>query len=180
MARAEDKHSRGGLAGRGRRRGQSMVELALMMPLLALIMVGTLDMGRVFFYYTRLSDAVKEGALFGMRTPAAVAPSSSTCYTSEFQNVDPDNVLYHVRQAGSGLNLQDCSGTTKLITVTCYSGTTTTVKPCAVVSGTGQAASGDTMAVTATYDFVPITKQLMGVFGGPKWTIRKTVKMRIL
>src|SRR5207302_8907320 len=101
MARAGDKHNRGRPAGRGRRRGQSMVELALMMPLLALIMVGTLDMGRMFFYYTRLSDAVKEGALFGMRTPAALAPSSSTCYTSEFQNVDPDNVLYHVRQARS-------------------------------------------------------------------------------
>src|SRR5947207_1531652 len=151
MARAGDKHSRGGRAGRGRRRGQSMVELALMMPLLALIMVGTLDMGRVFFYYTRLSDAVKEGALFGMRTPAAVAPSGSACYTSEFQNADPDNVLYHVRQAGSGLNLQDCSGTTKLITVTCYSGTSTTVTPCSVPSGStaSHAKGGDTMVVTA-------------------------------
>ena len=80
MTRAGDKHSRGQPAGRGRRRGQSMVELALMMPLLALIMVGTLDMGRMFFYYTRLlRTETSPSQIFALeeREPATDLPEAS-------------------------------------------------------------------------------------------------------
>lgn len=174
MTRPGFCQSRDGSARPRRWRGQSVVELAVMMPVLALLLVGALDLGRVFFYYVGLSNAVKEGALFGIHEPAAVAASG---LSSQFLNPDPDNIKYHVKQESpSYLNLQDSQ-----ITVTCYSGTSTTVIPCAVPSGqTGAAASGDTIAVTATYTFSPITKQLMGVFGSSTLTIRKTAKMRIL
>ncbi len=40
-----------GLAGHERRwRGQSMVELALILPVLGLILLGTVDLGRALFY----------------------------------------------------------------------------------------------------------------------------------
>lgn len=48
----------------GRRRGQSLVELALLLPMLTLIIVGTLDLARVFATTVRLTNAVKEGALY--------------------------------------------------------------------------------------------------------------------
>lgn len=62
-ARAEGKRDR------GRRRGQSVVELALAMPVMLLLMLGTIDIGRVFFDYVQLRNAVREGAGYGARMP---------------------------------------------------------------------------------------------------------------
>ena len=50
-------------------RGQSLVELALALPVLLLILLGTLDLGRVFFDYIQLRGAVHEGAAYGARHP---------------------------------------------------------------------------------------------------------------
>ena len=54
---------------RRKERGQSLVELALAMPLLLLLMLGTIDIGRVFFTYIELRNAVREGASYGSRFP---------------------------------------------------------------------------------------------------------------
>jgi Flp pilus assembly protein TadG len=50
-------------------RGQSLVEVALAMPVLLLVLAGILDVGRAYFTYVALSDAAAEGAAF-----AAVHP----------------------------------------------------------------------------------------------------------
>lgn len=50
-------------------RGQSLVELAISLPLLLLIMLGTIDLGRVFFDYIQLRNAVREGAAYAARNP---------------------------------------------------------------------------------------------------------------
>ena len=53
----------------GSERGQSLVELALTMPLLLLLMLGTLDVGQMFFGYIELRNAVREGAGYGSHFP---------------------------------------------------------------------------------------------------------------
>lgn len=50
-------------------RGQSMVELALSMPLLLLILLGTIDVSRLFFDYIQMRQAVVEGTTYGQRHP---------------------------------------------------------------------------------------------------------------
>ena len=50
-------------------RGQSIVELALTLPLLLLLLLGTIDIGRVFFDYIQMRDAALEGATYGARSP---------------------------------------------------------------------------------------------------------------
>jgi Flp pilus assembly protein TadG len=57
----------------GNRRGQGIVELALSMPLLLLLLLGTIDVGRVFFDYVQLRNAVREGAGYGARMPSDTA-----------------------------------------------------------------------------------------------------------
>jgi Flp pilus assembly protein TadG len=52
-----------------RSKGQSMVELAIAMPLMLLLMLGTIDLGRMFFDYVELRNAVREGAGYGARMP---------------------------------------------------------------------------------------------------------------
>lgn len=50
-------------------KGQSMVEMALAMPLLILILAGILDLGRAYFTYVALSDAAAEGAAYAAQHP---------------------------------------------------------------------------------------------------------------
>ena len=52
------------------RSGQGIVELAISMPLLLLILLGTIDMGRVFFDYIEMRQAAIEGATYGSRRPS--------------------------------------------------------------------------------------------------------------
>ena len=58
---------------RGRYRGQrsqSMVEFALVAPLLLLLLFGIVDFGRVIYTYVTLSQAVNEGARVAIRDSA--------------------------------------------------------------------------------------------------------------
>ncbi len=68
--------------------GQSVVETALILPILIVCLFGTLDMGRAVYAYVTLSHAVREGCR------AAVVESNS----NEF-------VIQTVVNAGIGLNL---------------------------------------------------------------------------
>jgi len=44
-----------------RSNGQSLVEFALIFPMLLVLLLGFLDLGRVIFYYSSLTNAVREG-----------------------------------------------------------------------------------------------------------------------
>jgi Flp pilus assembly protein TadG len=60
-----------GRPARARRRpGYSLVEMALATPLLLLLMLGTIDLGRMFFDFIQLRGAAIEGATYGGRNPS--------------------------------------------------------------------------------------------------------------
>src|SRR5437588_12801047 len=44
--------------------GQSLVELALALPLLLLILIGLADLGRSFYYTTAIASAARQGAAY--------------------------------------------------------------------------------------------------------------------
>jgi Flp pilus assembly protein TadG len=54
-------------------KGQSLVEVAITLPVIILIMAGVLDLGRAYFTYVALSDAAAEGAAY-----AAINPGDTT------------------------------------------------------------------------------------------------------
>jgi Flp pilus assembly protein TadG len=54
-------------------RGQSLVELAITLPILILLLLGTLDFGMAIFSYSMLRDAAQEGAFYGSFNPSNVA-----------------------------------------------------------------------------------------------------------
>jgi Flp pilus assembly protein TadG len=56
---------------RSRTRGQALVELAIILPVLLLLFLATLDLGRLFYSSITLSNAAREGAM-----EAAVNPDS--------------------------------------------------------------------------------------------------------
>lgn len=47
-------------------RGQSLVEFALIFPVVIFLLLGFFDIGRVIFYYSSLSNAVREGTRAGI------------------------------------------------------------------------------------------------------------------
>jgi len=48
------------------RRGQALVELALILPLLILLLMGTIEFGRIFHSYLIITNASREGARAGI------------------------------------------------------------------------------------------------------------------
>jgi hypothetical protein len=50
-------------------RGQTLVEYALMLPLMILIILFLLDAGRAVYYYSVIHNAVREGARYGIINP---------------------------------------------------------------------------------------------------------------
>jgi Flp pilus assembly protein TadG len=50
-------------------KGQSLVELAISLPVILLILLGTFDFGMALFSYSILRDAAQEGALYGSFNP---------------------------------------------------------------------------------------------------------------
>lgn len=52
-----------------RERGQSLVELAIMLPILLIILLGIIDFGRVFYAYVTITNASREGARYGSMHP---------------------------------------------------------------------------------------------------------------
>ncbi len=54
-------------------RGQSVVEFAIVLPVLLFIALGAVDVGRVFFDYIGLRAAAMDGALYGARFPGETA-----------------------------------------------------------------------------------------------------------
>lgn len=50
-------------------RGQGLVEFALLLPVLLLILLGTIEFGRIFFIYVNIANAAREGARYGMVNP---------------------------------------------------------------------------------------------------------------
>lgn len=47
-------------------RGQTIVELALLLPILTMLMLGALDLGRAFYFYCGVANAARVGAQYAM------------------------------------------------------------------------------------------------------------------
>ena len=54
-------------------RGSSLVELALVLPLLLLILVVLVDLGRAYYYAISISSAAHAGAVYGIQNPTDVS-----------------------------------------------------------------------------------------------------------
>ena len=55
--------------------GQSLVEIAISLPVLLLIVLGLADFGRAFYYTSAIANAAREGAIYVSRQPSASAAS---------------------------------------------------------------------------------------------------------
>lgn len=90
---------------RGRSRGQSLVEFALVAPLFFLLLFGSIEAGRFIFYYEVLSNASRDGARYAIVNGAnsldcptgPPAPKSRACDTTG------EDVVDAVRNSAAGV-----------------------------------------------------------------------------
>jgi len=54
-------------------RGQGLVELSLLLPILLVVAMGAVDLGRVYFAYVAVVNAAREGAFYASLNPGADA-----------------------------------------------------------------------------------------------------------
>ena len=93
-------------------RGQSLIELAITLPILILLLLGTLDFGMAIFSYSMLRDAAQEGAFYGSFNPANVAEienrarnisprANDAVFSSPLRLRDKDLIKVNVQVLGS-------------------------------------------------------------------------------
>jgi Flp pilus assembly protein TadG len=61
------------LVSDGQTRGQSLVELAILLPMMMILVAGIVDIGRAYYTYLSLHDAAAEGAAYGSIHPSDTA-----------------------------------------------------------------------------------------------------------
>ena len=81
-------------------KGQSLVEFALVLPILLLIIMGVFDLGRLFYIKVALNSAAREGAYYLSYNPsdyvsATVHPDTDAAVMAELDNlgIASDDVL---------------------------------------------------------------------------------------
>ena len=151
--------------------GQSMVELALLTPLLLLMVIGIVEMGRYGYLSILLSNAARAGASYGAQSLALSVDTTgiSNAAHNDFYN--------------NGNSTQNTSNFSATSTVTCGCDSSGSVSPdttpaCYAV-GAGTCASG-TWAVTV---HVTVQAKFTSLFNYPgipsSLTVSNTAVMRV-
>jgi Flp pilus assembly protein TadG len=87
--------------------GQDLIELALVLPLLFVILMGVVDVGRAFNTYMVLTNAAREGARQATITPYAVSTiTEAALYETRNAGLSDAAVAVSVVSASSGNPVQ--------------------------------------------------------------------------
>jgi Flp pilus assembly protein TadG len=125
--------------------GQSLVEVALTLPLLLLIVIGIVDIGRVYAFEASVTNAAREAAAYAARDPQATG--DQICQRARDE----------LRIGGSGCASSDVTVLcTRVGPIACGNETSTPV----LYQTPGQA--GADVTVTVTYRVPLLTGHLVG------------------
>ncbi len=137
-------------------KGQSLVELALVLVFILILLVGLVDLGRVLFYYQSMRDAVQEAAAYASAFPLDDA------YQANCQAI-ANRVVANVPDIGGVLvryNTDTCvANSAKVITEACV---------------------GSTVSVTATKNGYPLIMPLIGELIGRAINLSATTTATIM
>lgn len=104
---------------RNHERGQSLAELALLMPILMISMMGIIEISRVAYYSIEVSNAARAGVQYGAQNSATASDSTGmqTAATNDAANI--------TGLVATGSHFCKCSngGSTSCLSNTCTSGT---------------------------------------------------------
>jgi Flp pilus assembly protein TadG len=141
----------------------AMIELAIMLPVLTLLVFGTVDLGRAYQLKNELKNAAREGAAYAQVYPDRQVASSGTC-----QN--PANIRFRAQNelsdGGTGFTIQASPPN---------SSTPGPLTGCETVSGYDP---GEEITITASKDFDVITP-FVGIITGDPIDVTESVTVVI-
>jgi Flp pilus assembly protein TadG len=97
---------------RGTRRGQALVEFALVIPLFLLLLVAIFDLGRAVFAWNTLSNAAREGAriaIVNQYKPSIVARAKQSTAIVELNDPSVTVDFYQVKADGTPDTSKQCA-----------------------------------------------------------------------
>jgi hypothetical protein len=100
-------------------RGQSLVEVALTLPILLLILSGMIDLGRLYFTYVALEDVVGEAALYLSINPGCRYETDDPKPSVVGECANPNNAYFRAK-AAAGWEVDWTKVTLDLETPTIY------------------------------------------------------------
>lgn len=151
-------------------RGQGIVEMALLTPLLMLILLGALDLGRAYIYATRLNNAVKEGAMIGLYQPDLISVKKRA-----FREVTDPGLLADTSDDHYLLGVPDRDFVIDSLKRYRASAPTTAIDCIADPAACTSPGPGDAIEVGGYYIFQPFTTQIVRILP-PNFKIRQTVR----
>jgi hypothetical protein len=98
-------------------RGQSLVELAIALPVLLLLLLGTIDLGRMYADYVDLKNAARDGAGYGILKPTDTAGMKSRVLAAGV----PSGTTADAYCTGSGCTTVGQSGTVVVTATSTFS-----------------------------------------------------------
>ncbi|MDX1600431.1 MAG: TadE family protein [Anaerolineales bacterium] len=138
---------------RGSERGQSLVELSLVMIGVLMFLAGAADLGRMYFIHLTLRDAAQEGAAYGATDPANSSEIEARVLDAVGDTLDPAEVTV---SSGPTIPPYECAG---------------------IVPSTLEA---NAISVTASYN-MPIAVPFLGtIIGSNELPLSATVENTIL
>jgi hypothetical protein len=139
------------------RRGQALVEFALIVPVMLLMLVIAIDFGRLFFSYIEVSNAAREGANYA--AAHAADATTGTTYTTGVMAAALGETDAQAQRGEGGLQVV---GFTVL---SCFDPTAPTT-PINCGTAINSIGIGDQVSVTVRQPFTFFTPLIGGFFGG--------------
>lgn len=68
--------------------GSALVELALVLPLLCLLLVGSVELGRIAYFAIEVSDAARAGVAYGSQSAATAGDTGNIADAAKFAAAD--------------------------------------------------------------------------------------------
>jgi Flp pilus assembly protein TadG len=166
--------------------GQGLVEFALVLPVFLLAVVGVLDVGRLVYVNSALSQAAREGARLGAAEASWIGITASGCVTdpgaigatNPGAHVCPTNVAAFKSHVAGAVNRMAVSlGPITAVHLSCNVGTDDDRTPsgewteggagngCHDGSSNPVSVSGDTVSVRIEYTYQPLTPIFSSLIG---------------
>ncbi|MFC7536361.1 TadE/TadG family type IV pilus assembly protein [Sphingomonas sp. GCM10030256] len=132
------------------RRGSSAAEMALVMPLLTIILFGSVELGNYFWYQHVVQKGVRDGARYATREPVAAytCPGGGvdSAAATRIKSVTRTGVL-----AGGTTRVPGWDDTEVTVSVDCQSGTPAGVYASGIYSGLPGGARKVTVSASVPY-----------------------------
>ncbi|MBU0704877.1 MAG: pilus assembly protein [Chloroflexi bacterium] len=85
-------------------RGQSLLEFALVLPVLLIVLAGVLDLGRLYFAYVAVTDAAGEGAAYAAIHPDDIGEIIRRAQDATGGMIEIDEGMVTIENNPSGLS----------------------------------------------------------------------------